>query len=105
MKLKSKLLITASSLLLAAGAVAPTVYFLNNNNNQIFKKENENYMWLKDSVEKGKPIPDKTEKAFLSSEKYYNTYTQDYAYSYADHTQDQFQYWIKDNLQKLGLKQ
>ena len=78
---------------------------LNNNNNQIFKKENENYMWLKDSVEKGKPIPDKTEKAFLSSEKYYNTYTQDYAYSYADHTQDQFQYWIKDNLQKLGLKQ
>ena len=78
---------------------------LNNNNNQIFKKENENYMWLKDSVEKGKPIPDKTEKAFISSEKYYNTYTQDYAYSYADHTQDQFQYWIKDNLQKLGLKQ
>ena len=78
---------------------------LNNNNNQIFKKENENYMWLKDSVEKGKPIPDKTEKAFLSSEKYYNTYTKDYAYSYADHTQDQFQYWIKDNLQKLGLKQ
>ena len=78
---------------------------INNNNNQIFKKENENYMWLKDSVEKGKPIPDKTEKAFLSSEKYYNTYTQDYAYSYADHTQDQFQYWIKDNLQKLGLKQ
>ena len=77
---------------------------LNNNNNQIFKKENENYMWLKDSVEKGKPIPDKTEKAFLSSEKYYNTYTNDYAYSYADHTQDQFQYWIKDNLQKLGLK-
>ena len=77
---------------------------LNNNNNQIFKKENENYMWLKDSVEKGKPIPDKTEKAFLSSEKYYNTYTQDYAYSYADHTQDQFQYWVKDNLQKLQLK-
>lgn len=78
---------------------------LNNNNNHIFKKENENYMWLKDSVEKGKPIPDKTEKAFLSSEKYYNTYTNDYAYSYADHTQDQFQYWVKDNLQKLGLKQ
>ena len=77
---------------------------LNNNNNQIFKKENENYMWLKDSVEKGKPTPDKMEKAFLSSEKYYNTYTKDYAYSYADHTQDQFQYWIKRNLQKLGLK-
>ncbi len=78
---------------------------INNNNNQIFKKENENYMWLKDSVEKGKPTPDKTEKAFLSSEKYYNTYTKDYAYSYGDHTQDNFQYWIKDNLQKLGLKQ
>lgn len=77
---------------------------LNNNNNQIFKKENENYMWVKDSVEKGKPTPDKTEKAFLSSEKYYNTYTKDYAYSYGDHTQDNFQYWIKDNLQKLGLK-
>ena len=78
---------------------------LNNNNNQIFKKENENYMWIKDSVEKGKPTPDKTEKAFLSSEKYFNTYTNDYAYSYGDHTQDNFQYWIKDNLQKLGLKQ
>lgn len=78
---------------------------INNNNNKIFKKENENYMWMKDSVEKGKPIPDKTEKAFLSSEKYYNTYTRDFAYSYGDHTQDNFQYWIKDNLQKLGLKQ
>lgn len=77
---------------------------LNNNNNKIFKKENENYMWQKDSVEKGKPTPDKTEKAFLSSEKYYNTYTKDYAYSYGDHTQDNFQYWIKDNLQKLRFK-
>lgn len=77
---------------------------LNNNNNQIFKKENENYMWLKDSVEKGKPTPDKAEKAFLSSEKYYNTYTKDYAYSYGDHTQDNFQYWIKDNLQKLRFE-
>lgn len=38
---------------------------LNNNNNQIFKKENENYMWLKDSVEKGKPTPDKMEKGFF----------------------------------------
>ena len=78
---------------------------INNNNNKIFKKENENYMWVKDSVEKGKPTPDKMEKAFLSSEKYYNTYTKDFAYSYGDHTQDNFQYWIKDNLQKLGLKQ
>lgn len=78
---------------------------INNNNNKIFKKENENYSWKKYSVEKGKPVPDKTEKAFLSSEKYYNTYTKDYAYSYGDHTQDNFQYWIKDNLQKLCLKQ
>lgn len=77
---------------------------LDNNNNQIFKKENLNYMWQKDSVEKGKPTPDKTEKDFTGGEKYYNTYTRDYAYSYADHTQDQFQYWVKDNLQKLGLK-
>ena len=76
---------------------------LNNSNNQIFKKENENYVWLEDSVEKGKPTPDKTEKAFLSSEKYYNTYT-DYAYTYGDHTQDELQYWVKDNLRKLGLK-
>ena len=73
-------------------------------NNEIFKKENENYKWQKDSVEKGKPIPDKTEQAFLSGQKYFNTYTGDYAYTYCDHTQDAFQYWIKDNLQKLGLK-
>lgn len=77
---------------------------LDNNNNKIFKKENENYSWVKDSVEKGKPAPDKTEKAFSSNERYYNTYTKDYAYSYGDHTQDDFQYWVKDNLQKLGLK-
>ena len=73
-------------------------------NNSIFKKELQNYMWIQDSVEKGKPIPDKTERAFLSSEKYYNSYTRDYAYTYGDHTQDCFQYWVKDNLQKLGLK-
>lgn len=78
---------------------------LNSMNNQIFKTENTNYMWVKDSVEKGKPTPDKTEKAFLSSQRYYNTHTKDYAYSYGDHTQDAFQYWVKDNLQKLGLKQ
>ena len=77
---------------------------LNNINNQVFKKENENYKWLKDSVEKGKPIPDKTEQNFLSGEKYFNSYTNDYAYTYCDHTQDSFQYWVKDNLQKLGLK-
>lgn len=77
---------------------------LNNINNSIFKKENETYKWAKDSVEKGKPVPDKTEQAFLSGQKYFNSHTNDYAYTYCDHTQDAFQYWIKSNLQKLGLK-
>lgn len=77
---------------------------LNSNNNQIFKKEIENYCWKEGTVEKGKPEPDKTEKAFLNGEKYYNTHSKDFAYSYCDHTCDGFQYWIKDNLQKLGLK-
>lgn len=75
-----------------------------NNNNKIFKKENENYMWLPQSVERGKPVPDKTEKELRANERYYNTHSQSYAYSYADHTQDNFQYWVKDNLVKLGLK-
>ncbi len=77
---------------------------LNNNNNKIFKKELENYCWKEGTIEKGKPEPDKTEKAFLNGEKYYNTYSKDYAYTYGDHTCDEFQYWVKDNLQKLGLK-
>lgn len=75
-----------------------------NNNNTIFKKENENYQWIEKSIENGKPIPDKTEQDFPSDEKYYNTHSQSYAYTYADHTQDEFQYWVKDNLVKLGLK-
>ena len=73
-------------------------------NNFIFKKEILSYMWKKDTVEKGKPEPDKEEKSFMSNELYYNTYTKDYAYSYADHTCDTFQYWCADNKQKLGLK-
>ena len=77
---------------------------LDNTNNQIFKIENQHYMWKEDSVEKGKPIPDKTEIRFTSS-KYYNTYTNDNAYTFCDHTQDAFQYWVKDNLRKLNLKQ
>lgn len=77
---------------------------LDNNNNQIFKKEIENYCWKEGTVEKGKPEPDKTEKAFFNGEKYYNTHSKDYSYTYGDHTCDEFQYWIKDNLQKLGLK-
>ena len=69
-----------------------------------FKKENENYQWLPKSVESGKPTPDKTEKDLPVDERYYNTHSQSYAYTYADHTQDEFQYWVKDNLVKLGLK-
>lgn len=75
-----------------------------NNNNLIFKKENENYQWLPKSVESGNPTPDKTEKDLPVDERYYNTHSQSYAYTYADHTQDEFQYWVKDNLVKLGLK-
>ena len=78
---------------------------LENNNNQIFKKEVENYMWKEESVEKGKPTPDKTEKEFSSSEFYFNTYSDDQSYYYADHSCDMYQYWVKDNLQKLGLKE
>lgn len=73
-------------------------------NNSIFKKEVENYMWKKDTVEKGKPEPNKDEKKFNSNEIYYNTHSKDYSYFYADHLCDCFQYWIKNNLQKLGLK-
>lgn len=78
---------------------------LNNPNNQIFKIENEHYMWKDESVERGKPVPDKAEKEFIGMKRYFNTHTNDSAYTYADHTQDMFQYWIKDNLQKLGLKE
>lgn len=76
---------------------------LNTPNNWIHIKEMNNYMWKKDSVEKGKPEPDKEEKE-LTSETYYNTYTNDYSYYYADHSCDAFQYFVRDNLQKLGLE-
>lgn len=76
-----------------------------NDNNKIFKKENENYMWKDGTIEKGKPEPDKTEKEFIGEEPYFNSWCNDYSYYYADHTQDIFQYWVKDNLQKLGLKE
>ena len=76
---------------------------LNTANNWIHIKEMSNYMWKKDSVEKGKPDTDKEEKE-LTEETYYNTYTNDYSYYYADHSCDAFQYWVKDNLQKLGLE-
>ena len=72
-------------------------------NNWIHIKEMKNYMWKKDSVEKGKPEPDKDEKE-LAGESYYNTHTNDYSYYYAEHSCDDFQYWVKDNLEKLGLE-
>ena len=76
---------------------------LNTTNNWIHIWEMKNYMWKKDSVERGKPEPDKEEKE-LKENAYYNTYTNDYSYYYAEHSCDDFQYWIKDNLQKLGLE-
>ena len=79
-------------------------YVLDNNNNQIFKKEIYNYMWKKDSVEKGNPEPDKNEKNFGGNGAYYNTHSKDYSYTYADHCVDAYQYWCADNKQKLGLK-
>jgi phage terminase large subunit len=78
---------------------------LDNKNNQMFKKEMTNYMWSVDSVEKGKPMPDKMEKELSSTELYFNTHANDYSYQYADHTVDAFQYYVRDNLRKLGLKE
>lgn len=78
---------------------------INNNNNQIFKKEVENYQWKEESVEKGKPTPDKEEKELNSMEEYFNTHSKEQSYYYADHTCDMYQYWVKDNLRKLGLKE
>lgn len=77
---------------------------IDNSNNKIHLKELKEYKWLKDSVEKGKPVPDKTEKEFKSEELYYNSHSKSYSYYYADHSVDEFQYFVKDNLQKLGLK-
>lgn len=78
---------------------------ISNNNNKIVKKEIENYQWQEGSVEKGKPVPDKTEKEFTGGEEYFNTWSKDQSYYYAEHTCDLFQYWVKDNLHKLGLKE
>jgi hypothetical protein len=50
-------------------------------------------------------MPDKLEKELSSTELYFNTHANDYSYYYADHTVDAFQYYIKDNLRKLGLKE
>lgn len=79
-------------------------FVLDEPNNSIFLKEMKEYMYKEGSVEKGKPEADKTEKEFKGSDVYFNTHSKDYAYYYADHTCDGFQYWVKDNLQKLKLK-
>lgn len=81
------------------------IRIINNNNNKIVKKEIENYQWIEGSIEKGKPIPDKAEKEFTGGEEYFNTYSNDISYYYADHTCDLYQYWVKDNLRKLGIKE
>ncbi len=78
---------------------------LNNNNNKIFIKEIENYRYVEGSIEKGKPVPDKSEKEFTGGEEYFNTWANDVSYYYADHTCDIFQYWVKDNLSKLGIEE
>ena len=77
---------------------------INNNNNKIFLKETKEYMWIPESIEKGKPMPDKKEKEMKSEDMYYNTHSKNYAYSYGDHTCDAFQYFVRDNLQKIGLE-
>lgn len=81
------------------------IRIINNNNNKIVKKEIENYQWQEGSIEKGKPVPDKTEKEFTGGEEYFNTWSNEQSYYYAEHTCDLFQYWVKDNLVKLGLKE
>ena len=72
-------------------------------NNAIFLLEMRNYMYADGTIERGRPMPDKSEHE-LKNEGYYNSHSGDASYSYADHTCDIFQYWIKDNLRKLGLK-
>lgn len=78
-------------------------FVLNNPNNQIFLTEAKNYMYREGSIERGKPEPDKSEKE-IRGDAYRNTFSADCSYYYADHTCDVFQYWVADNLQKLGLK-
>ena len=77
---------------------------INNSNNKIFLRETKEYMWIPESIEKGKPMPDKKEKEMKSEDMYYNTHSKNYAYSYGDHTCDAFQYFVRDNLQKIGLE-
>lgn len=78
-------------------------FVLDSPNNAQFLREMQSYMYKDGSIERGKPEPDKSEHE-LRGDPYYNSHSRDLAYYYADHTCDVFQYWIADNLEKLGLK-
>lgn len=77
---------------------------IDNNNNSIFLREIKSYKWKKDTIAKGKPIPDKTELEIPSTEPYFNTHSKLPSYYYCDHTTDAFIYWVLDNKQKLNIK-
>jgi len=57
-------------------------FMLNNPNNQIFYEEHKKYQWDADTLKSDDPKVIKED----------------------DHTCDAFQYYVNDNLQKLGLK-
>ena len=42
---------------------------------------------------------------FNGNDVYYNMHSKEYSYFYADHSCDDYQYWVKDNLKKLGLQE
>jgi phage terminase large subunit len=58
------------------------VYVLNTENNKIFLEEHKKYQWDEDSLKTDKPKVVKID----------------------DHTVDAFQYYVNNNLEKLGLK-
>src|SRR5690625_1826817 len=57
-------------------------YYLDTPNNQVFIEEHKKYRWDADSLRTSKPRPIEID----------------------DHTADMFQYYVNDNLRKLGLK-
>ena len=57
-------------------------FYINNSNNQIFISEHQQYMWDEETLQRDDPKVIKE----------------------ADHHPDQFQYYVNDNLRKLGLK-
>lgn len=79
-------------------------YVLDSKNNDIFLTEAKHYMYKDGSIERGRPEPDKSEKE-IKNDGYYNSHSMEYSYFFADHTCDIFQYWVKDNLRKLGMKE